>query len=126
MELFFALHKPKEFDYTPYCYCYAMSILSVCDIQCYSTILCFTGKEREVYRVHGYKERSFCELANERLNPFELIFCERLPPKRYGVVGLWAGLGDGDGIVLAFIHTFDQNFEMFSAAYSQDFCRRDY
>jgi hypothetical protein len=36
------------------------------------------------------------------------------------------GLGDGDGIVLAFVDTFDQNLEMLSAAYSKDFCSRDY
>ena len=107
IKLFFALYKPKEFDYTPHRHCYAISILSVYDIKCYSTTLCFVGKEREVYRVRGHKERSFCELAHERLNLFELIFRERLPPKYYGVVGLRTGLSDRNRIILAFIYTFD-------------------
>lgn len=107
MELFFALYKLEEFNYTPHCHCHTISILFVCDIKCYSTIFCFTSEEREVHRVCGYEERSFCELAHERLNPFELIFRECLPPECYGVVGLRMGLGDRNGIVLAFIHTFD-------------------
>ena len=43
MELFFMLYKPKEFDYSPYCYYYAMGILLICNIKCYSIALCFIG-----------------------------------------------------------------------------------
>lgn len=84
-----------------------MSILSVCDTKCCSTTLRLAGEEREVHGVVGHEERSFCELAHERFNPFELIFRERLPPECYEVVGLRTGLGDGDGTAPAFIHTFD-------------------
>jgi len=41
IKLFFVLHKPKEFDNAPYCYCHAMSILLVYDIKYYSTTLYF-------------------------------------------------------------------------------------
>ena len=41
MKLFFALHKPEEFDNTPHRHCHAMSILLVCNIKCYSTTLYF-------------------------------------------------------------------------------------
>jgi hypothetical protein len=88
MELFFALYKSKEVNYTPYRYYYTISILSISDIKYYSTILCFVGKEREVYEIYSYKERSFYKLAYKRLNPFKLIFRKRLPHKYYGVVGL--------------------------------------
>src|ERR1700712_5301040 len=107
MKLVFALYKPEEFDYTPHRHCHAMSILSVGDIKCCSTTLCFAGEEREVHGVCSHEERSFRELTHKRLDPFELIFRERLPPECYGVVRLRTGLGDGDGIVPAFIYTFD-------------------
>ena len=76
------------------------------------------GSAQLAYTRNSPIDYVICELADERFDPLELVFREHLSPECYGVVRLWTGLGGGDGIILAFINTFDQNLEILSAAYS--------
>jgi hypothetical protein len=52
-------YKPKEFDNTPYSYCYTISILLVRNIKRYNAVLNLVYKKQEVYIVYTYKERHF-------------------------------------------------------------------
>src|SRR5271163_2996155 len=77
----FALREFEELDNSSHCKGHAMSILPICDIECCSATLHFARQEREVHEIRGHEEGSVCELANNGLDPFELILCERLSPE---------------------------------------------
>jgi len=55
MEFLFALHFPEQFDNAPYCEYYAVSILSIGDIESHGAALYFAHQERKVHLLGGYK-----------------------------------------------------------------------
>jgi len=109
MDLFFALHKPKEFHNTPHGKGHAMSILSVCNIKCCRTALYFAGEEREVYLLGGHEMRGkgICNLPDKRLKLFELIVRERRPSKPHRIIRLWTRTVERYGVIPTFIDTFN-------------------
>jgi len=83
-------YKFKEFDYTSYYKCYAISILSIGDIKSYSATLYFACQEREVHLLSSYKIRrkSIRNVADKRLKLFELIVYKRKLSEPYKIIKL--------------------------------------
>src|SRR2546421_4824606 len=119
------LPEPEELDNTSHCKRHAMSILSICDIECRSAALHFARQEREVHVVRSHEVRSIRKFANKGLEPVELILCEGLSPESHRIVGLRTLTSDRDGIVPAFISTFDQALKVRGTVCSQSFRRRN-
>jgi hypothetical protein len=59
------LPEPEELDNTSHCKRHAISILSICDIECRSAALDFARQEREVHVVRSNEVRSIRKFANK-------------------------------------------------------------
>lgn len=121
MKLLLALHKSEELYSTSYCKSHAIGVLSVCDIERRGAALHFTHQEQEVHVIRSYEEGGVCKLANERLKLLELIIGEGFSPESHKIFRLWTRLNHRDRVIPAFVDTFNQNFEVFAATYSQGF-----
>ena len=99
----------------------AVGILLICDIQCRCTTHVNNG---EVHVVRRHEIGSLRELAYKRLDLFELVICERRSPESHRIVRLRTGISHWDGIIPAFIRTFDQAHKLGSAVCGQSFRRR--
>jgi len=108
MKLFLTLYRFIELDDTSYGNSYTISVLSVSDIKCRSTILHLVGKEGKVYPRYGYKvDGGFrADLTYKRLELFKLFLYKRRSPESYGVVGLRTSTIKRDYTILAFVNAF--------------------
>ena len=91
----------------------------------FSNALSWCATEREGHVVRSHEVRSIREFASKGLEPVELILCEGLSPESHRIVGLRTLTSDRDGIVPAFISTFDQALKVRGTIYSQSFRRRN-
>jgi hypothetical protein len=84
-----------------------MSVMSICDIKRYGTVLHLAREEREVYIIRSYKEGIIRKLANKRLKFIKLIFSKGLSSKFYRIIGLRTRLNYKDEVILAFVNIFN-------------------
>jgi hypothetical protein len=85
-----------------------MSILLIGDIESRGAALYFARQEREVHLPGGHeiRRKSIRNVADERLELFELIVRERRPSKPHRIIRLRASTVERFSAIPAFINTF--------------------
>jgi len=109
INLLLTFHELEVLDDGPHCERYTVRILSVGDVESRSATLYFAREKRKVHIVRGHKEGLIAgdEVTDEGCKLLALIFRKCLPFKSDRVVRLRTSSSERDGIVPAFINTFN-------------------